>query len=286
MNATLTQTHRNGILSKKKEMEFRIVTLTPEWAARLLEKNHPENRTKKWSRIDTMVQDILDDNWQLTHEAIALDTHDRLIDGQNRCEAVIKANKPIKIVLANNVPSSGFVAINTGIARRVDDAAKITGYSFIRAGNFVPAVARMMIKGLDKHSISLSVQQVLNFVKAHTEAINFAFEVMPANLTGVTQAPVRAVVARAWYKKANRERLREFGDVMMSGLPRKLKADKAAIQLRNWLIRHRRHGQSLRSSQADTYAKAERALASFLAGEPLEKLYATSEELFPIPGEA
>ena len=88
-------------------------------------------------------------------------------------------------------------------------------------------------------------------------------------------------MARAYYTQ-DRERLRQFGRVMLTGLT-ETPEDNPAILLRNQLLRLQTG--STRPVADVTYRKAERALPAFIEREKISMLYEASAELFPLPEE-
>lgn len=70
-----------------------FIYVTPEMAVEFLAANIDRNRNVKKSRINGYVRDIQTDNWVLTGEAVKSDVRGRLIDGQNRCQAIVSAGR-------------------------------------------------------------------------------------------------------------------------------------------------------------------------------------------------
>lgn len=282
----------------KTRMRGRAVWITPEEAQALLDRNHPDNRNPKKGRILTYQRDMEADVpatrysvglWTLTHQAVAIDEDGRLVDGQNRLTACVRSGKPIPIFLVTNVPRRSMIAVDAGATRNVADAAKVSGSALPRGrGLGWSAVARRMAKGNEAQRVDMSIPKTLLFIKAHWDALAFAFSLFPKEKKGLTSAPIKAVLARAYYTQ-NRERIKEFASILISGLPKHIRQDAAVIALRNYLQDALTVGK--RKVRVNVpghliYAKVESALIAFLAHEPLDKLYGTSEELFPLPEES
>lgn len=276
-------------------IKFRAIMLTPERAEQLLANNHPRNRAMKVGRITQMIADIREGNWRLTPEPIVVSDQGILLDGQNRCTACSQSGITIPVFFCTGVPEEVVVAMDCGASRNVADAAKILGKDIKQIAG-VAAVARRMYSGLDSSrskSAGLSIQETLSWIEVHKMAIQFAWACLPLNKHGITQAGVRAVLARAYYRRPvdeTRARCVEFGEVLLSGLPKNSKQDSAAIRLRNWLQDHFSQGRRARSVKVRTdavtvTAKTEAALDHFLRYEPIESLKETSNELFYLPGE-
>src|SRR5574341_2081196 len=189
------------------------------------------------------------------------------------------------MILCTGVPRQAILGMDQGINRSVADMAKLLGKNLPHGSIQFASVARRMFGG-NRQKFYLSVQESLNFIDLHRKALEFAFECTPQNKRGITQAGVRAVLARAYYRRNERNRIREFGMILLSGLPENPKNDNAVILLRNWLISLLGSGRIKSGIQPGPhiiYAKTERALEAFIRKESLEKLQASNVELFPIP---
>jgi len=90
------------------------------------------------------------------------------------------------------------------------------------------------------------------------------------------------VLARASYS-ADHDKLRHFADVLQSGVA-SCEEDQPITLLLKFLIESAQ-GRRGRPEMRERYAKTERALSAYLAGEQLSKLYAATTELFPLPEE-
>lgn len=95
--------------------------ITPQLAKVLLEKN-TINRKPTSARIAFYADQMLAGNWMAdTCEFIKIAEDGTLIDGQNRLMAIIKADKPIELLVATGVPKSAIDFIDTGKSRSAGD---------------------------------------------------------------------------------------------------------------------------------------------------------------------
>lgn len=263
----------------KHNMKFRVVMMTPTWAAEILEHNHPNNRTPKLKKITAMAREMRSGLWELTHQSVATDEDGLLIDGQNRLLACMEAGVEVPMVLVTGVPSRGMQAADCGTTRTIADAARISGKAFDRV--IYGSIGRSMVMGYAQSPIAMGYGELLAFIEKHKKAIAFPFDYIKSNNHAPTQ--VRAVISRAWYTQ-DRDRLGEFAGALSSGLVEAIKTDVAVIRLRNWLLAPRAEKRHV--GKKEIYGKAQRALRAFLDGEPIGMLYAESRtELFKLPGE-
>lgn len=266
-------------------LRFKVVLLTPEMARELLAKNHPNNRKTKTYKINQIRGDLESERGRLTYDPIAIDEDGFMVNGQNRCHAVIDANTPLPVLIISGWPRESLLASDQGTPRNVKDIARVSGCSLPYGETQYSAVSRYMLKGLRNPTIS--VQMLLDFINAHRAALEFAFTCLPRNKKYLTQGPVRAVIARAYYQREYHERTKEFCDALYSGFVNNRQKDAAVITFRNWLSDN--FSKSIRSSgkgrpsPLQVYATCERLLKAFLCEENLTKVQETKKELFPIP---
>jgi hypothetical protein len=272
-------------------MKFRVVMMTPEMAQELLDSNHPRNRRPKKAKIEQYSRVMRAGLWELTPEPICVDVDGWTTNGQNRLSACIRAGVEVPMTLITGCPRTAILGQDQGTARNVGDTAAISGSPLPHGANNWAATARAMYSGLRAGGggARLGNIEVIEFGKVHQKAIEFSFECFPTPVKGITQAAVRAVVARAYYGRNLRTRTREFCEVLLSGLPVNPHEDSGAIRLRNWLIDnflggrggHARHG----APPAIVYAKTERALQAFHNREMVKALQERNVEIFPIDGD-
>ena len=108
-----------------KQIEIKKELITPKVAERLLEHNE-HNRKLASPRVLMYANDMLLGRWkQDTGETIKISPEGRLLDGQNRLNAVIKSKTPIYFHVAYNVPDDVFDVIDTGKLRNASDVFTI-----------------------------------------------------------------------------------------------------------------------------------------------------------------
>ncbi|MEI8064585.1 MAG: hypothetical protein WCH84_11045, partial [Verrucomicrobiota bacterium] len=72
------------------------IDVTPALAWQWL-KNNYGNRTIKDDMVVAYARDMVNGVWAATHQGLAFDVDERLIDGQHRLKAVIMANRTVKM---------------------------------------------------------------------------------------------------------------------------------------------------------------------------------------------
>lgn len=97
-----------------------IETITPRIANSYLEFNN-NNRPLRKTHIRSLAFDMMNGDWQVTHQGIAFDTTGRLIDGQHRLHAIIEAGVPIQMLVTRGCSSSSFSILDRGANRSPSD---------------------------------------------------------------------------------------------------------------------------------------------------------------------
>lgn len=263
--------------TQPQSLDNRIVSITPEMAARWLE-NKASNRKIDSPTVLSMARDMAAGLWQITHQGIALDEKGVLIDGQHRLSAIIIANVEIKMMVTEGIPRATQLVI--------DDHRKRSGADVltISTGNTVPslivAILQLMEWNQTKGGRKPTKSELSDAFARHGDAASFVFDEIKAHVRGVTIAPVLAPAARAWYEH-DRSRLSQFIRVLSSGIPQTTPDDVAALRLRDWLISHREAKR--RPTRGEIFDKSQVALSHFLERHAVKILRPSGRDLFPVP---
>ena len=103
-------------------METKIVTMTPEWAKSILDSQNSKNRAIRPNAVKKIAAAILDGDWKLSHQGIAIDTNGHLQDGQHRLAAVVQSGMSIQISLTTGCDPQSFDVLDCGVNRTAADA--------------------------------------------------------------------------------------------------------------------------------------------------------------------
>ncbi|HOD81757.1 MAG: hypothetical protein BWX88_03432 [Planctomycetes bacterium ADurb.Bin126] len=257
-----------------------IMEVTPSMAARWLEGN-THNRPLNQGHVERLAREITAGRWRLTHQGIAFSPGGVLLDGQHRLWAIVMADVPVTIRVFFNEPAENVEYLDGGLLRSAADRMSLSD----RFGRSIDrkhlSVLRCMVRGLDPHQ-RLSYGEEADLLACHMGAIRFALEhlTMTERARGVGTAVTRGVIARAYYS-VDHARLIHFCMVLRTGLATG-PGDEPIIMLRDYLVQSEKGRNSL-AVVREQYGKTERALKAHLTGETLAKLYAVTNELFPLP---
>jgi hypothetical protein len=155
-----------------------FVSITPEWAARILSSNKQRNRGVSAARVDALVRDILADQWRVTGEPIILDAVGNILNGQHRLTAIVKSGRPVTTMLVTGIDAGVIDAIDTGRPRRTADILRIRGVN--GTGLLVPraTVLLSLFNGATRHAIG-TVSELERVISEHSVGLLWTSENLP-----------------------------------------------------------------------------------------------------------
>lgn len=113
----------------KTDLKFDTILLTPEVAQEFIEKQG-NNRKVKTSVVKRYAREITrksNGGPPIIYQPIMLDEQGHMLDGQQRCNAVIEAGMPVVVTRIQNVPASEWMNLDQGAKRGLADM--FTGYT-------------------------------------------------------------------------------------------------------------------------------------------------------------
>jgi hypothetical protein len=182
-----------------------------------------------------------------------------------------------------NEPAEAMEVLDTGHRRSNDQILSLAG-GLGEVTKPELAALRAMVAGFGRHQKRSPGAERELLVK-HRDALQFARHHLARSIKfrGIATATTHAVVARAWYS-CDRDQLRHFADVLREGVS-KGENDQPILLLFQFLIASRT-GRRSGPYERECYGKTERALAAFLKGESITKLFSAPKEMFPLPDES
>ena len=114
-------------LNNPMKLISEIVTMTPAQAAELLSTINTHNRNLSKAKVTKLTHVIVNGDWLLTHQGIAIDSNGVLLDGQHRLAAIVRSKKTVEILVSKNCDPASFPVIDTGSRRSAADAVFIAG---------------------------------------------------------------------------------------------------------------------------------------------------------------
>jgi hypothetical protein len=108
----------------------RILTIDPASAEVLLTERNQGNRPPKPNKVHQFASDIANKRWGLTGDTLKFAPDGRLLDGQNRLAACVRANKPFTTHVVFNIDPLLFGRMDIGKPRNAADVLHIAGYKY------------------------------------------------------------------------------------------------------------------------------------------------------------
>ncbi len=255
--------------------------IDPDLAMLWLEGNvHNRKIDQKW--VDYLAAEMTAGRWKTTHQGIAFDGSNTLIDGQHRLWAVIQSGCTIHSAVTYGLRIDDIDNIDDNRPRSTAVRMSLThrfgneGVSKNHTSTLNEAIA-----GLNGSS-NLTYHQLRDQMERHVEAARFAVSHVRGNVKGIGVAYVRAVILRAWYS-VDLDMLDRFCRVLTSGIPES-PDDGVIIRLRDQLITV--GGVRNPVLRRELYARVERVLMAWLKGESRKVIRPVQQEYFPLPEEA
>ena len=139
--------------------------LTPKMATELLTRNG-NNRPVSRALVAQYAHAMTRGEWMLNGEAIIIGKDGRLLDGQHRCHAIIKAKANVPILMVKGAPDEAFKTLDTGRARTAGDVLGMLG---VKYHTHVAAGAKMILRIEDgaKKDYKPSHTRILDCIDRH-----------------------------------------------------------------------------------------------------------------------
>lgn len=191
--------------AKLVTVESKWVDVTPEMATQWLERNF-RNRSVSDATVKAYARDMVGGTWIPTHQGIAFNNRDELIDGQHRLHAVVRSDLTIRMMVTYGLPAklegkpmTTMDAVDRGRTRSVADQLKVQ--HGISNGSIIAAICATL-GGIcyGERTRRLTVGQTLEIFYEFQVAIEFMVERRP-KIHGLKAAGVLA--AYAFALKAN-----------------------------------------------------------------------------------
>lgn len=245
--------------TKKIDKTMERVTMTPEWAARLLAEN-PVNRTVSRNTVAAMARDMANGDFRLNGDAIRIGKDGTLFDGQHRLTACIRANKDFETFVITGLDDDDRLTIDRGRPRSVGD--NLTLAHGVAQGKLVAATLRNMVifAGQDLAAKPTAVE-LKHLLDLHPGVPDTAVQM-------VNVQPSRpSVLAALHYIGTNYQNAPELSDafvkVFKTGIPHYGEGDPAHV-LRELLLKEKQRG--IRGTDLRHYSLFATAWEKFLAG--------------------
>lgn len=260
-----------------------VAIINPDEARWILDHLNDENpRAEIKSSVKILELVIRQGRFQTTHQGIAFFQSGKLADGQNRLRACANTGIPIRVMITYGVTREEMAAIDQGKSRTISTIAKTLGREMTpEKAAVVNCWFRMHGQDHGERQEPIAIMNVYDF---YASAIDFSIEQCRRP---TRSALIRAAVAKAWYHVPI-DRLSQFCEVMVTGIPEDRTADVAAIRFRNYFLGldekgRQRQSADISANRREIVRKCMAAIAHFVSRQPIAKLVAASTDIYPLP---
>jgi len=236
----------------------------------------------------------------LTHQAIGFGEGKELFDGQNRLEAIIEAEIPVKILTIIGMTKRSRYAVDENTPRTGFDVSKIKNPdSIITKGDI--SVAKMLERGYENFGKRMSNTLSLEVVREFEPIINWINKNLPRKTHVTTAAGVRAAIGRCYITiQTNSQKiglLKNCCSILVDpSAAIKLSEENPVVYQRIYqntfkLRDHLISGKNYWGQMRNLYFLVEYILSKILAGELVQRfpspktLRSIGQELFPFEDE-
>lgn len=158
------------------EPTMKVVTVTPDLARQWLERNMG-NRPVALAVVTRYAEEMKAGRWKLTGDAIRFSNSGKLIDGQHRLHAIVKAGVAITCVVMTELDDSIFNVIDIGKSRVKSDVLYIEYGLPVETVKLVASSAQLaFFYDHEMYSFKgrISNEELLSYVRQHHGLIHAA----------------------------------------------------------------------------------------------------------------
>lgn len=191
-----------------------MMTINPKKAKAYLELN-TGNRPLNDRHVAFLAEQIKSGHWQFNGEAIKISKTDKLMDGQHRLSAIIKAGRGIKSLVITGLEDTIFDTLDTGKLRSHSDVFALMGEKHVTN---LPALLSLLSRYYDKdwssHKDRISNVGMEALLERYPDARDFAGKAIrsPGLLS-----PRTIEFCHYVFSKKNKEEANEFITKLCTG---------------------------------------------------------------------
>lgn len=232
--------------------DVKVQTVTPELAAYWLEHYNNRNRQKNSSGISFLAEEILAGRYVVTHQGIAFGQDGELYDGQHRLEAIVKADKPVTIMVTRGLACAARDVIDSGTGggvRSPQDVMQMTDSIVISVAirSWIANADSMIERGtMAGTAPRMTVHALRTGFERHKRSLTAIKAAMGERVSKISLSPVCAALVIS--HRVYGEKITEMASSMVKG--EGLSIGNPALTIRNYLLQHSFPGPSARDEVA------------------------------------
>lgn len=253
-----------------------VVLVTKELADRWIETRNTQNiRSVSHKVVSKYASDMRAGTWNLTHQGLSFSPSGTIDDGQHRLCAVSQSGVPVEMLVF--VGMHHVLGIDEGRRRSVRDVFGQMGVD--ENPRYRAAVSRSAI-AIEVGRSEYTHREIHAFYEANREAIDMSAELlshMPGSPKGLRRVAPFAAVAAASASGVSHALLREFTEVLATGIPADNPGCRSVVRLRDLAIGN--HRISLGSAYQESM-RAQRCIRAMQTREKLDRLYSPDKPIY------
>ena len=257
------------------ELKNDVVSVTPATAREWLKLNMDNNRHLRPAVVRRYATDMRNGNWELTGVPIVFNKSGKLVDGQHRLNAVIRADVAVDMAVVRNVADSVKI-YDRGIGRTTQDIFRIAGLD-------ISSAEAALINGVFCYDFHINGGEVSDDMRIEYfeekrgeihDAINITRKGKQIRNNLTNNKASYLACYHAYRCGVDGETLSSFFTSANTGFAQE--HQYAAIVFRNYLISK----EAVNMDIPQTVCIAEQAIRDFSAGKPRRALYRSGEGLY------
>lgn len=203
MTAAVTQLHAGPTI--------RVVTVTPAMAEQWLSRNDV-NRNIRQQNVEKYSRAMSSGKWTMTGEPIKFGSDGRLLDGQHRLLAIIRAGIAVDLVVVDGLEPSAQLDMDSGAKRSASDAIGFLGETNSALLAASARLAFLVDRGLinqDRKKHGVSNSEIAAYVQSNPD-LRDAVLVTNNLRRHIDAAPTAICVAYYYLARINHSQAEEF----------------------------------------------------------------------------
>lgn len=247
-----------------REITSGVVLMTPERAQKLLDNTKIRNRPINEAQVRDLLADIKEGIFWVTHEPIAVDENDNVVDGQHRLTAIARSGVSVRVFFAKYGAGVDIHMdkVNVGKSRRPGDVLEIADIVPRGKGRDMAAMATALWIGLNGVGASPTREQQIRIIETHGDDM-----LRVLNFSKINRVTSLVRAAFAYALPVNINAVSEFARKVCEKL--EVQPNTGAACLNDFMASTRGR---MRSTDAEYFVRVLSALQADIQGRPISRL--------------
>lgn len=268
---------------RRRMIDSKIFTITPEIAQHILTTYPGENRKISKIQVDRLANAIKQNNWQLTHQGININSQGALDDGQHRLTAIIQADIPVKMFVTVGTDPKAFEVFDSGRKRTGGDALSVIGYKNVNALSAMVssliAVSRGSLSNLTNWQSTSP--EIIEFLRHNPDATSVLDDAsLIRRHLSVPEAGLGAALFLITHDTKHIDRYNQFVLRLADGT--NLSPGSPILVLRNYILRRLYQENSTRAARVQLMSSVIKAWNAFVCGKSVSHFARRNTSSLPV----